>query len=296
MNIKELSERVDAFINPNWENGTRLATGLRNLSVIRHKHPTEAAIQLDEPRFCLILQGTRHVDGAGRKLDCAAGTCFILSHLLPIETRITAASPQMPYLAMSLTLDLGVLRSLYDQIGDAVFDHIEGEALDSGEPDEALLDALGRYFRLSDKPWEANVLSPLLLKEIYFRLLMAPHGGMLRQLLVRDSPASRVTRAISHIRRGYRSPMNVTEMAKSSGMGDSSFYGHFKTVTGTTPLQYQKDLRLIEARRMLVRNDCAVSAAAQAVGYDSATQFSREYARKFGASPRSYVGGIRIAN
>lgn len=294
MNIKELSERVGAFINPNWENGTSLATGVRNLSVTRYNRPTETEIQLGDPRFCLILQGARRVTGAGRTLDCAAGSSFILSHLLPVTTRITEASPKTPYLAMSLTLDLSILRSLYDQIGDAVFDQVEGEALDTGTPNDALLGALGRYFQLSGKPWEANVLAPLLLKEIYFRLLMAPHGGMLRQLLVRDSPASRVTRAISHIRRGYRSPMSVADMAKASGLGGSAFYGHFKTVTGTTPLQYQKDLRLFEARRMISRGDCAVSAAATAVGYDSATQFSREYARKFGASPRSYVGGIRI--
>lgn len=294
MNIKDLTERVGAFINPHRPDGQPMATGLRTMSAIRYTHPTEPEIRLDDPRICLILQGQQHFEGAERNETCTAGECAILSHALPYATRIAQADPKQPFLALTLTLDLGTLRSLYDQIGDSVFDQTDGHALEKGVPDAALLDAFARYFQLSGKPWEANILAPLILKEIHFRLLIAPFGGMLRQLLVRDSPASRVTRAITHIQRNYRSPMNVAEMAKSAGLGPSAFYGHFKTVTGTTPLQYQKDLRLINARRMIARGDCAVAAAATSVGYESATQFSREYARKFGASPRSFLGGIRV--
>ncbi|MEO1139724.1 MAG: AraC family transcriptional regulator [Pseudomonadota bacterium] len=296
MQFKDLADKVSAFVNPNWGNGVPLATGLRNMSVTRYSRETDPEIRLDDPRFCLILQGRQHLSGALCDMTVEAGQTFISSHLLPLTAHVPGAQPKSPCLMLNLTLDISVLRSLYDQIGDTVFDETEGKAIEIGAPDDALIDALGRYFQLAGKPWEANVMAPLILKELHFRLLMATHGGMLRQLLVRDSPASRMARAIAHIKRSYRTPMTVAEMAKSAGLGPSAFFGHFKSITGTTPLQYQKDLRLIHARRMIGRGECTVTAAAAAVGYESATQFSREYARKFGASPRSFRGGIRVAS
>lgn len=295
MHFKDLSDTVSAFIHPNWASGSSVATGLRTLSATRYTRSAGPEIRLDDPRFCLILRGRQRLSGTAGDVTCDAGQASLISHLMPVTLTTPNASDKSPCVVLNLSLDLAVLRSLYDQIGDAVFDETTGSAIETGTPDAALIDALGRYFKLSGKPWEAGVMAPLLLKEIHFRLLIAPYGGMLRQLLVRDSPASRITRAIAHIRRNYRSPLTVADMAKSAGLGASAFFGHFKTITGTTPLQYQKDLRLIEARRMISQDASAVSTAAQRVGYESATQFSREYARKFGASPRSFQGGIKVA-
>lgn len=293
--LENIAHKVDRYINPHWKDGTPLPTGLPNLTVQRHRKTTGPEAGLGTPAICLILQGTRKSNAAGQSLSSGAGQVQILSHALFCINEISEASETAPYLALNMSIDLGVMRGLYDQIGDAVFDATEGTAFAAGPADDALTDALGRYFALTAKPWEVDVMAPLLLREIHFRLLMASHGGMLRQLLIRDSQASRVARVIARIRQGFRNPLNMAEMAKLGGMSESSFYANFKATTGTTPLQYQKDLRLLEARRLIATGNNAVSVAARAVGYDSATQFSREYARKFGASPRSYVGGVRVA-
>jgi AraC-like DNA-binding protein len=151
--------------------------------------------------------------------------------------------------------------------------------------DPGLVDALRRYLSLANSPADARVLGPLIAKEIHYRLLVAPFGGMLRSLILRDSNASAIARAIGHIRGDIRSPIAVPDLARKVGMSPSSFHKHFKTITATTPLQYQKELRLLEARRLLVTGDISVTVAAYEVGYESASQFSREYARKFGVPP-----------
>jgi transcriptional regulator GlxA family with amidase domain len=136
-----------------------------------------------------------------------------------------------------------------------------------------------------DNPMDAQVLGPSILREIHYRLLLSPTGGMLRRLLVADSHASRIAKAIHVLRNGFRSQLSVSHLAYQAGMSPSSFHVHFKSVTGTTPLQYQKDLRLIEARASLVERGQSVSEAAYAVGYESPTHFSRDYSKKFGVPP-----------
>ncbi|PZR09398.1 MAG: hypothetical protein DI536_22740 [Archangium gephyra] len=148
-----------------------------------------------------------------------------------------------------------------------------------------LVDALSRYLQLAQSPSDAKVLGPLLLKEIHYRLLTAKFGGVLRKLVRHDSRESAVARAIAHIRRDFRGTIGIPQLAREVGMSTSAFHKHFKEVTESSPLQYQKDLRLIEARRMLTRGGVSVSSAAFDVGYESPNQFSREYARKFGVSP-----------
>jgi AraC-like DNA-binding protein len=151
--------------------------------------------------------------------------------------------------------------------------------------DPTLLDALRRYLELVDSPADAKVLGPLVSREIHYRLLVAPFGGMLRRLIRRDSNASAIARAIGHLRGDLCSPVVIPDLARRVGMSTSSFHKHFKAVTATTPLQYQKELRLLEARRLLTTGGASVTAVAYEVGYESSSQFSREYARKFGVPP-----------
>ena len=151
---------------------------------------------------------------------------------------------------------------------------------------DELTDAFARYVSVIDGQLDQEVIAPLIAKEIHYRLLTSPQGGMLRSLLLIDSHASRIAEAIAQIRANFRQPQTVGELAANVGLSASSFHEHFKAVTGTTPLQYQKDLRLIEARREMA-SDASLSAgeAAYRVGYRSSTQFSREYSRKFGVPP-----------
>lgn len=288
----ELARLALKLFDDSGMNDKELVSPLPGLLILRHTHPTSLEATFYEPTICLILQGRKETILGDRVLSFGAGESLIVSHDLPVVTRITETSPDCPYLAMILTLDLGILRSLYDQIGEADLENGRAYAADVHQTDTALIDAMGRYLMLVEKPVEAKVMTPLLLKEIHFRLLMAPHGGMLRQLLLYGSHASGVSRAIQQIRKNFRLPLMVPELAKSVGMSSSSFYQHFKSITATTPLQYQKDLRLLEARRLLLEGKHSVTNAAFEVGYESLTQFSREYSRKFGASPRNDLSPI----
>lgn len=253
--------------------------------LIRHRHPSRVEALLYEPVVCLILQGRKETTVGDRMVCFGPGESLIVSHDLPVTSQVTEASPDCPYIALVLSLDIGLLRGLYERVSSLTQESQDARALDVHETDLDLLGAFGRYLETSKTPSDAAVLGPLTLQEIHYRLLMAPHGAMLRQLLWHDSHANSIARAISSIRRDYKSTLVMSELARSIGMSVSAFHTHFKSVTETTPLQYQKDLRLLEAKRLLLEERLSVSAAAYEVGYGSAAQFSREYSRKFGIPP-----------
>jgi AraC-like DNA-binding protein len=229
----------------------------------------------------LILQGRKDVSIAGQALSFGHGECLLVSHDLPVCSRIAKA----PYLALVFAVDSATIRKLYDEVAEAAMDSEPAQAAVTHRADPNLLDVLRRYLALADAPADAKVLGPLLSKEIHYRLLMAPFGGMLRRLIRHDSNASAVARAMGHIRGDIRAPMVVPLLARQVGMSASAFHKHFKAITATTPLQYQKELRLLEARRLLKRRGASVTATALDVGFESPSQFSREYARKFGVPP-----------
>lgn len=256
------------------------------LVLLQQGAPSVFEPSLYEPVLCLILQGRKAVSIGDRALSFGPGECLLVSHDLPVSSRIVEA----PYLALVLPVDVAVLRVLYEEVGAASLGDPRGRAAELYRADPGLLDALGRYLRLSESSADAKVLGPLVLKELHYRLLVAPFGGMLRSLLARDSNASAITRAIGHIRGDIRAPIVVPDLARQVGMSVSSFHKHFKTITATTPLQYQKELRLIEAMRLLRTGGASVTAVAFEVGYESPSQFSREYTRKFGIPPSQDLG------
>ncbi len=223
-----------------------------------------------------------------RSYRLGAGECALVSHDLPIVSRVREA----PYLVVLLNVEVDVLRSLYEDVGELVM-QADAQALEVHRANARLLDAVGRYLALAESAVEARVLGPMLLKELHFRLLVSPLGHMLRSLLRHDSHASAIMRALTLLRRDFRAPMVVEKLARAVGMSVSSFHKHFKGVTSSSPLQYQKDLRLLEARRLLVAGTATVTTAAFEVGYESPTQFSREYARKFGRPPSKDVESAR---
>lgn len=241
------------------------------------------------PVICLILQGRKEMNVGDRFVSLAEGDALLVSHDLPVSSKITEASPEKPYRALIISLDLGILRGLYEQVGEAISDTHHATSLSASAADPAWIEPMVRYLELMDAPLEARVLGPMIVKEIHFRLLLSPIGGMLRNLLSVDSHASRIAKSIQQIRAKFREPLVVAELARVAGMSQSSFHEHFRSVTGTTPLQYQKDLRMIEARALLERGAPSVSVAGFEVGYESPTHFSRDYSRKFGCSPRHHL-------
>ncbi len=269
----------------NWES-------LPNLLVLRADKVSAIEAVVYNPVICLILQGEKQTAIGAQAVTLVSGDALLVSHDLPVVSQITQASPETPYLALILSLDLPTVRSLYEQTGEAIRDTADASSLSAGAADPSWVEPLDRYLALAGHPLETEVLGPAILREIHFRLLMSPIGGMLRNLLSVDSHASRIGKAIINIRARFREPLAIPDLARTAGMSQSSFHAHFKSVTGTTPLQYQKDLRMIAARDLLQSGRVSVSTSSYDVGYESPTHFSRDYTRKFGISPSKDLGNL----
>lgn len=286
MGIEQLVERVGRHMARRRED---YVSPIEGMGLFRRRQPTELTADFYEPIVCLILQGSKETIFDDVSMTVAAGQSLLVSHDVPVRARIMEATPETPYLSIVLRLDIPLLRSLYDEVGEAARDEPEGRSFSVRDADPRLIDCLERALALADDPLEARILLPQVRRELHFRLLMAPHGGMLRALLHHDSHASHIARAISRIRRDFRSALAVPELAREVGMSESSFHKHFRDITSSTPLQYQKDLRLIEAKRLLTTGDHNVTSVAYDVGYSSPNQFSREYSRKFGVPPSAHL-------
>ena len=288
------------LIAPALEHSNRIAgksdNALPNLTVLQKREVSEFDSVVYKPVVCLVLQGAKETTIGDQAVRLQSGDALIVSHELPVQSRIVSASGEKPYLALIISLELGLVRSLYEQIGSLAESMMPLRSLSAGPADSAVIEAIARYLALANNSVEAEVLGPSILREIHFRLLMSPIGGMLRSLLSIDSHASRVAKAIIQIRREFRQTLSVPELAQSAGMSLSSFHSHFKQVTGTTPLQYQKDLRMIAARDLLRAGRHSVASASFEVGYESPTHFSRDYQRKFATAPsRESSSALEIA-
>lgn len=239
-----------------------------------------------EPALCVVLQGTKLTSLDNRSLRLSAGDSVIISHHVPVYAKITQASTEAPYLALIVKIDLKLIRDLQLEIEQTFESSDRALSVDSEKADTALIHTLDRFVTAITDPLDAEIIGPSIYRELHVRMLRARHGGMLREMVPTDSAANSIARAIEHIRSSYRSRLPVTDIAREVGMSESSFHQKFREITGTTPNQYQKTLRLIEAHSLLSLEGYSVSAAAFAVGYESANHFSRDYSRRFGIPPK----------
>jgi AraC-like DNA-binding protein len=234
------------------------------------------------PMLCLVLQGAKQVMIGDRLLRYDPASYFIASLELPVSGQIVEASADRPYVCVSLALDRDTIASLVPDVPVQRDGQTAGFGVSPVTPQ--LLDPWFRLLALLDTPEDVPVLAPMLEREILYRLLRGPQGGVLRQIAREDSRLSQVRQAIAWIRAHFDEPVRVEALAEIAGMSPASFHRHFKAATAMSPLQYQKMLRLQEARRLMVVN-ADTTRTAYTVGYESASQFSREYARMFGAPP-----------
>ena len=268
--------------------GDICTTGIDGLVIACSPKPTRIKPALYHPLFCLVLSGSKEVYFGDQRVNLPAGESLIVSHDLPIRSSVTEATRQSPYLAMILRLDLSLLHNLNNELDESNFEEAPTRAFNAGYTDVAIIDVMTRLFNLVNRPsFEINVMLPLIMREAHFRLLVSAHGNVLRQLLQRGGRAKCIAKSITHIKQNFASPLTVSAMAEVAEMSPASFHKHFKTLTAMTPLQYQKELRLLEARRLLRDDGQTVTNAAMQVGYESPSQFSREYARMFGNPPRN---------
>jgi AraC-like DNA-binding protein len=282
MDLQSVKARLDRY-------ETDAAYEMPDLLVFRRVAPSKIEAFIYEPVLCLILQGSKVSSIGDQSVRLVPGDALIVSHTLPVVSQITEASPQEPYLALILSLDLKVIEDLHKQLAEFPLPKSSAKSLCVGPLEASWLAPLMRYAELASSPLDAQILGPSILREVHYRLLLSPTGGMLRSLVVEDSHAGRIAKAIHQLRSEFRKPLRVPDLASIAAMSTSSFHDHFKAVTGTTPLQYQKDLRLIEAYALLTTMNHSVANAAFAVGYESPNQFSRDYSRKFGVPPSRVI-------
>jgi AraC-like DNA-binding protein len=244
---------------------------------------------------CFVLQGCKRVTFGSRALEYRGESYMLLSADLPVTGQVIEATARAPYLAISLRLDPAAIAALLIDIPPAQIP-TTGPGFGIGALSADLQAPLLRLLRLIDTPADIRVLAPLAERELLYRLLQGPHGPLLRQLTVPGSRLSQVRRAIEWIRSDLSRALRIEALAAHAGMSASSFHRHFKTVTGLSPLQYQKQLRLQDARRRLLAEPGDVTSVALAVGYESTSQFTREYARHFGLSPARDAARLRLAS
>jgi AraC-like DNA-binding protein len=263
------------------------ATAIDGLVLMRKTDSLMPSHSIYRPCLCAVAQGAKQVTLGERTLTYDELQCLIVSIDLPVIGRVTRATAAEPYLAIALEFDVSVLRAVMEEldeppkpnegVGPAIF-------VDAMVP--SLADCLLRLVRLLETPRAIAVLYPVILREICFWLLTGSGGGEVCKLAFPSSHTRRIADAIHLLRENFARPIRVEELAAAARMSASSFHQHFKTLTSMTPLQYQKQLRLLEARRLMTVDGANASSAAYRVGYESASQFSREYSRMFGAAPK----------
>ncbi|MCC5810993.1 MAG: AraC family transcriptional regulator [Ectothiorhodospiraceae bacterium] len=258
--------------------------GLRMMCV---EAPSGYLHSVYRPLICLILQGAKRLIVGKEERTFTAGQSAIVSADMPVAGRIVQASRSEPYLAIAVELEMASLRELSAHM-DSPRPPRPSEmiTLFAEDTEAALLDCISRLMRLLDRPEATPLLHPGIMRELHFWLLSGPHGTALRSLADPDSHASRLAAAIAIIRAEYRSRVSVERLAAEAGMSLSSFHKHFKHMTSLTPGQYQQRLRLIEARRLMFDEGSSASNAAFEVGYESVSQFTREYGRLFQMPPK----------
>ncbi|YAF55764.1 HTH-type transcriptional activator RhaS [Pseudomonas sp. E141] len=263
----------------------RTETGIPRLAMVQGEIPAHLLAAVYEPMINLILQGSKSMTIGDRTLDYDPATYFVMSIELPAVGQVHPAASGEPYLAVSLTLDPAVLATLLADLPKPVGQYEKDAGFSVASVTPELMDAWVRMLRLMSRPEDIAALAPVYEREILYRVLQGPHGWMLRDIAAPDSAMARVSLAIQYIRREFAESIRVEALAQRAAMSVSAFHRHFKAVTALSPLQYQKRVRLLQARTLLVAHAKSVTSAALEVGYESATQFSRDYARVFGLPP-----------
>lgn len=258
-------------------------TPIPGLTLIRQTAPTALQYAINKPLVALVLQGTKRVAMGDRTFDFGAGESLLITADVPTVSQITRAQVNAPYISLVLDLDPAVIESLVIEMGAAPFAAEAPVRVDVTEAEVA--DTALRLIRLFDRPSAMAVLKDPLLRELHFWLLGGRHGGAIRAIGVADSHAHRIARAVTLLRTNFDKPLRVHDLAAAAGMSVSALHEHFRAITSLTPLQFQKQLRLLEARRMMLAEGASIADAAYAVGYESVPQFTREYGRLFGQPP-----------
>jgi AraC-like DNA-binding protein len=269
-------------------------TAIMALSLIRSDELSDALHIVHKPGLCVIIEGRKEVRLADECYVYDPLNYLVVSVSLPLAGQVIEASPERPYLCIRLDIDPAqICRLIADASPIAVPPRKTGRGLFLDRIDTPLLDAMLRLLRLLDSPDDIAALAPLAQQEIFYRLLRGAQGQRLHEIAIPDTQAHRISRAIEWLNTHYAEPLSIDNLAQMINLSPSALHHRFKAVTAMSPLQYQKQLRLQEARRLLLAESGDVSSVGYKMGYESPSQFSREYSRLFGASPSKDIARLR---
>lgn len=274
----------------------RFDTPVEGLSLHRWETPTEPTSYMLPPSICLIGQGRKRLFLGEEAYVYDAQSFLITSVNLPVVSQIIEASNDAPYLGLTMSLDLRVIGQLMLESHMHIQPSNDRLAVAVSELPAPLLDAFRRLLDLLDHPDDIPALAPLIQKEIYYRLLIGEQGQRLRRIISASSHGYQIARAIDWLKAHFDKPIRTEELADKAGLSTSAFHNHFRSVTAMSPLQFQKKMRLSEVRRLMLAEHLDSSTAAFRVGYESPSQFSREYSRMFGAPPMRDISKLRQAS
>ncbi|AYO06821.1 AraC family transcriptional regulator N-terminal domain-containing protein [Vibrio parahaemolyticus] len=287
---QELAKLIDRWTG----NANQYDTPISGLRFSRWTTPTPPTSYTHNPSICLIAQGRKRVLLGEESFIYDANHFLISSVDLPIIANIIEASEEQPYLGLIMELDLTEISQLIVDSELAFTQSKEAQkGIAVGELSESLLDAFVRLAELLDEGQNIKILAPIIKREIFYRLLMSEQGTRLHQIVTAGSHSHQIAKAIDWLKNNFVKPLSVGDLASYTGMSKSSFYTHFRSMTSMTPLQFQKKLRLSEARRLMLTENLDAMAATFKVGYESPSQFSREYSRLFGAPPSKDIKSLR---
>ena len=269
-------------------------TPVPGLTLFRRDTPTPPADCWVEPSVILVAQGAKRMWVGGDAYPYDTSRFLLTSLDVPATGEVTVASPQAPCLGLALKLDLRMVAELFAQGGlTQARARPDGKSMGIGEATSALLSPFARLLALLEEPDAIPVLAPLVQREIHYRLLCSDQAARLRQIAAIDGQGYRIAKAIDWLKVHYTMPLRIDTLAARVQMSAPTFHHHFRQLTGMSPLQYQKWLRLNEAKRLMLNEHADVASAAFKVGYESPSQFSREYSRLFGASPSRDIAQLR---
>ena len=287
----ELARKIAFFIG----SGERMGTAVPGLTLSRRTGPTAPASGTYEPSVAVLAQGSKRVT-LGQTTFIFDESRFLLTSLdLPIIGEVMEASEEKPFLGLLLKFEMPVVRDLLSR-EEIVQATSNSPAIATGETTPEMLDACCRLVGLLDKPQDVPFLSGLIQREIIYRILQTPAGARLRAIATLGDQSNRTAKAIAWIRTNYAKALRVEELAQVAGMGVSTFHHHFRLLTAMSPLQYQKQMRLQAARGRMLTDGLDAASAAFEVGYESATQFNREYSRFFGQPPMRNIRTLRSSD
>ena len=275
--------KLRSLVEQQWLSGGH-ECAIDGLRLTRATEPSGAIRAVYQTSFCLVLQGSKRSAIGETALEYRAGQCLVASVNVPVNSRITEASPDRPYLALSLSVDPAMVSELLLAHPEVTDRGVRHRALVKGDAPPDVLDPLTRLLELCQQPDNQAVLEPLIRREICWRLLRSPMGTALQQAGLYDSETARIGRVTAWMRAHYPQAFKVADLAQMASMSPASFYRHFKAITQMTPVQFQKQVRLQEARRLLL-HEHDVAGVGYQVGYESPSQFSRDYRKLFGAPP-----------